>query len=236
MIQVVKAVPLVYLSPSNQSYNRYICGDTDEAVQMRKISRSIAECLNTYGCETYLAAETLTMEQRIEQANRMQADCYLSLHSSAGGGEGIEGLFAPQKEESHALCSLLYQELQQVSSRPGRGVKDGMQAYGGLGYAELRLVQRCPVMLRVGFHDRPEDAKWICDHTADIASALAAGLLKYWSGQNSEPQEQVAPQETGPGYYRLYIQYGIFHDIDRALRAEAQVDRLGFRSFIFFGK
>lgn len=230
-------MPLVYLSPSNQSYNRYVCGDTDEAVQMRKIARKIAEGLCTYGCETHLAGEALTMEQRIEQANRMRADCYLSLHSSAGGGEGIEGLFTPQKEASRALCELLYKELQQVAPRPGRGVKDGMQAYGGLGYAELRLVQRCPVMLRVGFHDRPEDAKWICEHTADIASALATGMLKYWSGKTvNAAAEEIKEPENADGYYRLYIQYGIFQSAESAVKASEQVGELGFRRLIFFGK
>ncbi|MDO5601225.1 MAG: N-acetylmuramoyl-L-alanine amidase [Oscillospiraceae bacterium] len=229
-------MPLVYLSPSNQNYNRYICGDTDEAVQMRRIAMKIAEGLHTYGCAAHLAGETLTMEQRIEEANRIRADCYLSLHSSAGGGEGIEGLFAPQKEGSKDLCELLYHELQQVAPRPGRGVKDGMQAYGGLGYAELRLVRVRPVMLRVGFHDRPEDAGWICGHTADIASALATGLLKYWSGRDESTERKNETHSEDQEYYRLYIQYGIYPDVESAVRASAQMGELGFRRLMLFGQ
>lgn len=231
-------MPLIYISPSGQNYNKYAWAGTNEAVQMQKIARKMENILRTYGCQTVVPGEILTMEQRIEQANSLGADCYISLHSAASSQSGCECFFAPEKDGSRELAAQLNAQMESVSGRKGNGVRDGMQAYGGLGYAELRLVQKCPVLIRIETHDRPDMAKWICGHTSDIASALCTGILRYVSSLSEEivAANEGTAVEKARDYYRLYIQYGVFLDAESANKASELIGSLGFRRFIFFGK
>jgi N-acetylmuramoyl-L-alanine amidase len=50
----------IYLSPSNQPYNKYCVGDTNEKTQMEALAQKIKDILDTeYECETVMA--TLSM-------------------------------------------------------------------------------------------------------------------------------------------------------------------------------
>lgn len=230
-------MPLIYISPSGQSYNKYAWAGTNEAVQMRKIALKMESILRTYGCQTVIPGEILTMEQRIEQANNLNADCYISLHSSASAQSGSECFYAPEKSGSQSLAEQLCAQAQSVSGRKGGGARDGMQAYGGLGYAELRLVRKCPVLIRIESHDTPDLAKWICEHTSDIASALCTGILRYVSSiTNAITEKNTEQPNQAQNYYHLYIQYGVFLDAESANKASDLIGSLGFKRFIFYGK
>ena len=59
------------------------------------------------------------------------------------------------------------------------GTSDGISVYPGL--YEVKNSNAICVYIEVGFHDNPEEAQWIIDHTQDIAVAIAKGLCNHYS-------------------------------------------------------
>ncbi len=169
---------VVYLSPSSQCYNIYAYANTSEAFQMRKIATKMQSILQNTDAKVILAPINLNMEQRIKQANQLKADYYISLHSSSSGESGAEFFYAEKHKASKLLCENMYNRLTQISKTKGKGVTDGMQAYGGIGLAEIKMVQTCPVVLKIECHSNKTLAKWICNNTQEIANALAKPLVE----------------------------------------------------------
>ncbi|MDD3429811.1 MAG: N-acetylmuramoyl-L-alanine amidase [Oscillospiraceae bacterium] len=224
-------MPLIYISPSTQNYNVYAYAATNEAVQMQKIAEKTVELLRSYGCQAVLPGLYTDVEKRISEANAMGADCYVALHSSGGGGSGAEGFYNPEKEGSNQLCEYIYKAVAHIGPSEGRGVHNGMAAYGGLGYTELRLVKQAPCIIKVEFHDRTDLARWICEHTAEIAVAVTAGILRYFNMCN---QQICGQADSETHFYRLYMQYGVYPTAESAAQAEEILKDMGFPCYTFF--
>lgn len=180
----------IYLSPSNQSANRYCVGNTTEKVQMERLATALKATLEQhYTCQVTIATRSLGIGQsgRPKEAKDLGCDVYLALHSNAGGGgtaSGAVAFYHPDSKTGKALATTIVKELGAicpVKSNRSAPVANGMLGFDGAGYGEVRTPTQygiISVLAETDFHDNPATAQWIIDHTEEIAAAYARALAQ----------------------------------------------------------
>ena len=218
----------VYLAPANH-YNAYCISGYDEKTQCEKLSGLVQRELEAYeGVSVYAAtvfSESRDYKGRPEEAAALGADYYLALHDNAYDGAhcGAQAFYHPDSPRSKALATALAERLNAVCTLPvtfPNPVRDGMQAFDGAGYGEIREPYRrgvIPVILEVNFHDYEPSARWLVgtqpQQAKAIAEAAAAalGLQKkgetamtlYKAGDTVRPVRNITV-ENGKKRGRLY--------------------------------
>ena len=222
----------VYISPSDQTENRYAWGNTNEHVQCQKIAEAEAAALRRSGVEVKLAAFGTTMAQRCAESDAWGADIHSCVHTNAFNGKvmGTRMFCFAIPGKGYDACKAVFAELAPLSP----GTSENIQKAS---YYEVRVPNAPSVYCECEFHDTAEGARWIVEHTTDIGEAIAKGLCKYL-GVKYVPAKQESPKPAGPAQSdTLYrVQVGAF-----AVRANAEkmLDRLkkaGFTGFIVKGK
>ena len=218
----------VYISPSDQTENRYAWGNTNEHVQCQKIAEAETAALRRSGVEVKLAAFGTTMAQRCAESDAWGADIHNCVHTNAANGKvmGTRMFCFAIPGKGYDACKAVFAELAPLSP----GTSENIQKAG---YYEVRVPNAPSVYCECEFHDTAEGAKWIVEHTTDIGEAIAKGLCKYL-GVTYVParQETPKPSEPAQGDTLYRVQVGAF-----AVRANAEkmLQRLkdaGFDGFI----
>lgn len=218
----------VYLSPSNQTGNKYAFGNTTEALEMQKVGAVVEKELKKRGISVIVAKPSLDIESRGVEANKMAVDVYVAIHSNAGGGKGAEAYYDPSSSKSKALATKVYNKVAAVTPTTDRGIKNGMAPYGGKGLAEIR-VPKSPVaetLVEVEFHDNVTYAKWIIANTTALGTAIAQGICEYLSVPWTVTPEQPKPNKL----YR--VQVGAFSQKANADKLAKELKEQGFDCFI----
>ena len=222
----------IYISPSDQTENRYAWGNTNEHAQCQRIAEAEAAALRRSGVEVKLAAFGTTMAQRCAESDAWGADIHSCVHTNAFNGKvmGTRMFCFAIPGKGYDACKAVFAELAPLSP----GTSENIQKAS---YYEVRVPNAPSVYCECEFHDTAEGAKWIVEHTTDIGEAIAKGLCEYL-GVTYVPAKQEAPKPAGPAQSdTLYrVQVGAF-----AVRANAEkmLDRLkkaGFTGFIATGK
>lgn len=222
----------VYISPSDQTENRYAWGNTNEHVQCQKIAEAEAAALRRSGVEVKLAAFGTTMAQRCAESDAWGADIHNCVHTNAANGKvmGTRMFCYSIPGKGYDACKAVFAELAPLSPGASENIQQAR-------YYEVRVPNAPSVYCECEFHDTAEGAKWIVEHTTDIGEAIAKGLCKYL-GVKYVPARQEAPKPAEPaqGDTLYRVQVGAF-----AVRANAEkmLDRLkkaGFTGFIVKGK
>jgi len=218
----------VYISPSDQTENRYAWGNTNEHVQCQKIAEAEATALRRSGVEVKLAAFGTTMAQRCAESDAWGADIHSCVHTNAFNGKvmGTRMFCFSIPGKGYDACKAVFAELAPLSP----GTSENIQKAS---YYEVRVPNAPSVYCECEFHDTAEGAKWIVEHTTDIGEAIAKGLCKYL-GVKYVPAKQETPKPAEPaqGDTLYRVQVGAF-----AVRANAEkmLKRLkdaGFDGFI----
>lgn len=180
----------IYLSPSDQVRNSYAYGDTNEAVQCRKIASACKAALerNGFAVRTNFEDGSNAMYTRVAESNTWGADLHLCIHTNAGGGKGAEAYVIDKSERRLAAAQPIYDEVRAIAPYgSSRGVKTAR-------FYELRYTTGMCVYLEVDFHDNAEIAKWIVNNTTAIGEAIAKGVCRYFgvsfdasAGQAAKP-------------------------------------------------
>ena len=222
----------IYISPSDQTENRYAWGNTNEHAQCQRIAEAEAAALRRSGVEVKLAAFGATMAQRCAESDAWRADIHNCVHTNASNGKvmGTRMFCFAIPGKGYDACKAVFAELAPLSP----GTSENIQKAS---YYEVRVPNAPSVYCECEFHDAAEGAKWIVEHTTDIGEAIARGLCKYL-GVKYVPAKQEPPKPAEPAQSdTLYrVQVGAF-----AVRANAEkmLDRLkkaGFTGFIVKGK
>lgn len=195
-----------YISPSNQPNNSYITGSTNEKVQMEKVAKQVADLLENYNCTPVLATLNLTIKkaERPKEAKNKGADFYLAIHSNSAGGKGASNasgavaFYHPDSAKAKELAGALVKELDAIApvkSNRAESVVNGMLAFDGAGYGEIRSPMEYgipSVLVETNFHDNVTTAQWIIDNTKEIAQAIVRAMVQVFSlkAQNTPEPEQ----------------------------------------------
>ena len=223
----------VYISPSDQTENRYAWGNTNEHVQCQKIAKAEAAALRRSGVEVKLAAFGTTMAQRCAESDDWRADIHNCVHTNACNkqvmGTRLFCYVIPGK--GYDACKAVFNELAPLSPGTSENIQANSRLY------EVRTPAAPTVYCECEFHDTVGGAKWIVAHTTEIGEAIAKGLCKYL-GVKYVPAKQETPKPAEPaqGDTLYRVQVGAFSVRSNAEKMLDRLKKAGFTGFIVKGK
>lgn len=224
----------VYISPSDQTENRYAWGNTNEHAQCQRIAEAEAAALRRSGVEVKLAAFGTTMAQRCAESDAWGADIHNCVHTNACNKQvmGTRLFCYAIPGKGYDACKAVFNELAPLTPGTSENIQANSRLY------EVRVPDAPSVYCECEFHDTVEGAKWIVEHTTDIGEAIAKGLCKYLGvtfvpAQTQKPAEDTKA-DTGDVLYR--VQVGAFANRANADRMLDRLKKAGFTGFIAKGK
>lgn len=199
----------IYISPSSQEENKYAVGNTNEAVQCRKIATVLVEALKRCGFDAMTnVLRNKNMYDRVRESNAWGADAHIPIHTNAFNGKvaGFRGFYFKTTSEGYKLVSAIEDAVAPITP----GTSDGLSAQPGL--YEVKASNAPCAYLELGFHDNPVEAQYIIDHTEDLAEAICKGICKHYK------VEYVSPDKKDEKVYTVQIFAGTKAGADKALK------------------
>lgn len=180
-------MPSVFLSPSTQSGNQYVTGNTEQYWMNR-----LADAMEPYLTASNIAygrnSPNGSASQSIRKSNSGDYDLHLALHSNAAP-QGYEGQFRrsdvfyyPSSNEGKRAANDIADALKTIYPNP-----NNVRALGTTAIAELRQTRAPAVFLELAYHDNEEDANWITSNIDLIARTLVLALTEYFGIPFREP-------------------------------------------------
>lgn len=206
----------IYISPSSQPANTYAVGDTNEQAQCRRIGAALEAALARCGFEARAGLDG-TMYTRVAESNDFGADLHMPIHTNAfdGSVSGLRIMVYKKGGEAEKIAQAIMNCLAPITP----GASDGISVYPGL--YEIENSNAICVYIEVGFHDNPEEAQWIINHTQDIAEAICKGLCSHYGVEFRAEEKTI---------YR--VQVGAFREKRNALRLRDDLISKGYEAFI----
>lgn len=206
----------VYVSPSSQVENTYAVGNTNEAVQCRRIASALVDALIRCGIDAMTNIEDgVSMYDRVKESNAFGADLHVPIHTNAFNAllRGTRMFCLDLKGKGYQASKAILDELAPVVPGDSDGIKSAE-------YYEIVNSKAPCAYVEAAFHDHPEQAAWIISHTDPIAEAICKGICKYFGVEYREKEVEKIP------IYR--VQVGAF--FERKF-AENLVDALKFDGY-----
>lgn len=191
----------IYISPSSQPANTYADGNTNEQEQCRRIAAALQEALDRCGFHAK-AGLSGTMYTRTAESNSFGADLHLPIHTNAYDGKvaGLRIMVYKEGGEAEKIARAIMENLAPITP----GTSDGIHVMPDL--YEIKNTTAVCVYIEVGFHDHPEEAQWIIDHTNEIAEAIARGLCSHYGAAYVPRSAPVYRVQVGAFYNRAYAE------------------------------
>ena len=181
----------IYISPSDQTGNVYAAGDTNEAVQCRKIAAALVTALVRCGFAAMTNLEG-SMYDRVRQSNDWGADLHLCVHTNAHDGtvKGTRLFCYEPNGEGYRACKAVMDALAPITP----GESDSITVWH---FYEIRCAHAPTVYLEVAFHDNPEEAAWIIANTERIAETVCRGICDHYGAAYLEPEQDLYRVQVG---------------------------------------
>lgn len=177
----------IYLSPSNQSGNKYAYGDTTEMEQCNRIADAAKEALERCGFTVKKAPKGQDMNKSISESNSWGADLHMPIHTNAGGGAGTMCMVYKKASENLKFANPIYAAVQAVT--PGK-TNYGVREYPDL--SELCNTNAIAVYTEVDFHDNKDIAKWLIENVKMVGEAFAKGVCQAYGVTYKAPGTTTA--------------------------------------------
>lgn len=207
----------IYVSPSSQTENTYAAGNTNEAVQCRKIARALKAALERCGFEAMVGGEGTTMYTRVAQSNAWGADLHIPIHTNAFDG-ALQGtrlfcwdLMGAGYEASRAILAALAPVVPGESD----GIRTGK-------YYEITRTKAPCAYVEAAFHDHEAQALWITENTEVIAEAICQGVCRFFDKSYVPSQQR----------YLYRVQAGVFRQRENAALLAEQLKKAGFSAIV----
>lgn len=213
----------IFLSPSDQKRNAYAYGNTTEAVQCGKIASALETALKRNGFEVRLL-HYYDMSTKVANANSWGADLYIPIHTNACNGKvsGTRIFSYDATGAGRKAANCVYKYLAPLT--PGKS--ESVTSYPDL--YEVAHPYAPTVYCECEFHDVKETAKWIVEHTTDIAEAICHGVCDYF-GVKYKTATPVKPATSGTIYR---VQVGAYSSKANADAMLAKLKKAGFDGYI----
>lgn len=185
----------IYLSPSDQTANKYAYGGTTEAIQCRRIADACEAALKRCGFSVK-NNKTSSMTSRIAESNRWGADLHVPIHTNAFNGKtsGTRLFCWSKSGEGYKACRAIFNKLAPLTP----GTSENVTARQDL--AELRDTTAVCCYLEVDFHDVKDVAKWLIENVEAIGEAICQGVCDYF-GVAYVPKELPEKKQIVLGEY-----------------------------------
>ena len=181
----------IYLSPSNQTGNKFITGNTSEGAVWADIAKRTEEKLKAYDCEVMVCQASKTLAARAAEALAWGADVYIAMHSNAAGtankgARGVEVYYDPNKgAKTKQLAQAVLDQLKTLFT--SRGLKTSTKLIDCYKPSMPSIIGEC------GFHDNNSDALLILNNKEKIAELYTAALVKYLGLQKKDDLTPITP-------------------------------------------
>lgn len=208
-------MPKVYVSPSDQSANAYAVGNTTEKVQCQKISTDLVAALKRCKIDAK-DNHTGNMGARVAESNAFGADLHLPIHTNAFNTkvQGTRIFVYDLAGNGYKAAQCIMKHLAPITPGSSDGITEQKDLY------EIKNADAPTVYIEVAFHDNQEEAKWIIEHTTEIAEAICKGICEYYD------IAYVAPGDTGSELFR--VQVGAFRNKANADAFLAELKSKGY--------
>ena len=184
----------IYISPANHDKPYAVAGNTEKQ-HMEYVGKKVCEILSQYDCTVFyptVFAKDQTYVGRPQEAKKLGADVYVSIHSNAAAqmgayATGCVGFYHIKSAESKGLAKAIQEKLDSIcpiKSNRYESLTNGMLAFDGYGYGEVREpynLGMTGVLIETNFHSYEPTAKWIIVNRDLIGSAIAETLVKFYS-------------------------------------------------------
>lgn len=186
----------VYLSPSNQTDNRYAYGNTTEAEQCGKIAEACRAALIRCGIEVKLG-HMKSMQEKCAESNAFGANLHVPIHTNAFNGQvrGTRMFCYSSNGEGMKACKSIFAIVAHLTPGTSENIKVNAEFY------EVRVPAAPTAYIECEFHDNAESAKWIVEHTTELGEAIAHGICNYF-GITYKEKEEPKPQ---PAYSKKSV-------------------------------
>ena len=174
----------IYLSPSDQTANKYAYGNTNEAVVCRKIANATEAALNRCKVFRVYNNQTDSMEARCRESDKLKVKLHLPIHTNALDGK-VAGtiIFCWSKQgEGYKASECIFKYLAPIT--PGKSaeyIKEGRTLY------EVKVPAAPTAYLECIFHDNKEESKWLLDNIEAVGEAIAHGICDYFKVEYVPP-------------------------------------------------
>ena len=209
----------VYLSPSDQTDNRYAYGNTTEAEQCGKIAEACREALVRSGIEVKLG-HMKSMQEKCAESNAFGANLHVPIHTNAFNGQvrGTRMFCYNSNGEGMKACRSIFAVVAPLTPGTSENIRVDASLY------EVRVPSAPTAYIEVDFHDVPAVAKWIIGNTELIGETIAHGICDYLG---------VAFKEASKTIYRVQVgAYAVKANADKML---AKLKSDGYNGFIVEG-
>lgn len=154
-------------------------GGLSETDIVNPMSHRIKEILEQQGVRVILTREdnrTVDLEPRVQLANRLDANLFVSIHANAisMSRPDVNGVETYYYQTGGQLAQVLHRHLLSASGGPDRGVRTAR-------FYVLRNTRMPAVLLELGFVTGARDAPRLADpaYQERLSQAIARGILEY---------------------------------------------------------
>lgn len=213
-------MPKIYLSPSNQTENKYAYGNTTEAAQCRKIADACEVALKRCGFDVK-NNKTDDMYAKVKESDKWGADLHVPIHTNAYNKKvtGTRIFCWDSKGEGYKASKAVYNVLAPLTPGTSENVRVNDELY------EVRYSDAPCVYIEVDFHDVADIAKWIIENVEAIGETIAKGICNHFGVkfvEKPEPEPDV-----------LYkVQVGAYAKKANAEKMREKLEKAGFTGII----
>ena len=214
----------IYISPSNQNFNTYATGNTNEKAQCHKIAKACVNYLKKAGFNVMCTYDD-DMYKRVNESNKFGADMHVAIHTNATANHTVTGgtqilLFSVDGERKKA-GQAVYDRLAPLT--PGKSAE---RLIAKPGFYECKAADGLTVYVEAEFHDTKEGSDFIIKNTTAIGEAIAKGICDYYGVKVTETPEKEETKADGTLYC---VQVGAFSKYENANKMLEQVKAKGFK-------
>lgn len=185
----------IYISPSDQTSNKYAYGNTNEAVVCRKIADATEAALKRCGFNVK-NNKTSSMAARVAESDKWGADLHLPIHTNAFNKK-VTGtrLFCWDKTgEGYKACRAIFNKLAPITPGTSESISVNTSLY------EIRNPSAPTAYVEVDFHDVADIAKWLIENVEAVGEAICQGVCDYF-GVAYVPKELPEKKQIVLGEY-----------------------------------
>lgn len=220
----------IYLSPSNQSGNKYATGSTNEMAQCDKIAKAAYTALTRCGFSVKVGKSGDTMQNRCNESDTFKADIHMPIHTNAFDAKTTGGtlvmLYKSTTEHNKAGKALL-DAVGKISPGNDYALRYRTDLY------ELSAPSAMSLYLEVEFHDTKTGSDWIINNIDNIGEAIAKGMCSYFGVTYKAPATSSSTTDTSSTSKKLYyVQAGAFSNKANAEAMKEKLNKAGFDAIV----
>jgi N-acetylmuramoyl-L-alanine amidase len=214
----------IYISPSNQNFNIYATGGTNEKEQCHKIAKACVDYLKTVGFSVKCTYDD-DMYKRVNESNKFGADMHVAIHTNGTAKHNVTGgtqilLYSVDGERKKA-GQCVYDRLAPLT--PGKSAE---RLVAMPGFYECKAADGLTVYVEAEFHDTKEGSDFIIKNTTAIGEAIAKGVCDYYGVKVTETPKKEKTET-------LYcVQVGAFSEYTNANKMLEKLKASGFDGYI----